>query len=714
MNTEIYVNKSVQDTETGNVYLILWISPGNEYGYWYDLNSSSRKPLPFQFCNIQNGLQSGRYEEGLCPSPQIIRSEDTLTSKELRHRDRIWGIMKNAVETEPDIYDNKLRHAILREAADRNSIATPNLYVWLDSYWRSGKTKNAFLPKYSNCGSKGKERHLYRRKSNINSDNTTLYGKTLDDNDRLNFASAVKLYYLTKEKMSLRTVYEKLLQDFYAVPISDDGHTSKLKLLPPQELPTFRQFQYWYSKNRNIIIEAQKRDGESKFELNKRSILGKADHGLMGPGAQYQIDATVGDIYLVSQFDRSNIIGRPVIYFVIDAFSRMVTGMSVGLEGPSWTGAMMALENMTADKVLFCREYGIEIKESDWPCHHVPSSILGDRGEMESKNADNLVNILGIRIVNAPPYRADLKGIIEQHFRTINTNSVALLPGSVKPDMSKRGGKDYRFDATLDIRQLIQIIIKCVLYYNNHHYMGYFEKNEYMQSDNVESIPCRIWEWGIQNCSGALRSYPQEQVRMAVMPTANATVTAKGIRFKGVYYSSDRAIREAWFEKARSGKTWQVIVSYDPRDMENIYICNQDSRDYDSCFLLEWNWKYAGKYLDEVIYEQRKEKLVQKQLKLSETEAKINLNAEIETIVSEAKRLAGGLPEKSKTSRVSQIRDNRKHERERMQLESSTYQDAPECVNNQIPSTQSESKVEELSPTLQMIKRKVEERLKNE
>lgn len=63
--------------------------------------------------------------------------------------------------------------------------------------------------------------------------------------------------------------------------------------------------------------------------------------------------------------------------------------------------------------------------------------ILGDRGEMESKNADNLVSMLGVRIENAPPYRADLKGIIEQHFRTINSNATVFLPGRVKPDMAE-------------------------------------------------------------------------------------------------------------------------------------------------------------------------------------------------------------------------------------------------------------------------------------
>jgi hypothetical protein len=102
----------------------------------------------------------------------------------------------------------------------------------------------------------------------------------------------------------------------------------------------------------------------------------------MGPGAQYQIDATISDIYLLSQFDASNLIGRPVLHIVVDAFSRMVTGVGISLEGAGWNSAMMAIANMATDKVAFCSEYGIEITENEWPCHHVPAVLRGDRGEL--------------------------------------------------------------------------------------------------------------------------------------------------------------------------------------------------------------------------------------------------------------------------------------------------------------------------------------------
>jgi len=241
--------------------------------------------------------------------------------------------------------------------------------------------------------------------------------------------------------------------------------------------------------------------------------------------------------------------------------------------------------------------------------------------------------------------------------------------------------------------------------------MDYFEKSEDMIADNVEAIPCRIWDWGIRHY-GALRSFPEEIVRTAVLPMAKATVTGKGIKFKGAHYSCDRAIREIWFEKARSKKTWHVTVSYDPRDMASLYIWNQDDKQYDKCYLLDWNQKYAGKCLDEVIFEQKKEAIARKLLKLSETEAKINLNAEIDSIVAEAKTKMEGLPAKSKTERISHIKENRRNEAEVMRSEATSTTGA---INNAVKGTTiyQPTSVDE-DPILKMIREKVEERLRNE
>lgn len=140
---------------------------------------------------------------------------------------------------------------------------------------------------------------------------------------------------------------------------------------------------------------------------------------MFGPGSRYQIDATIGDVYLVSEVNRNWIIGRPVIYLVMDVFSRMVVGMYVGLEGPSWAGAMMALTNVVADKKEYCPEYDIEINERDWPCCHLPEISLADKGEFEGYNVERLVRAFNLHVENAASYRADWKGIVEKQFDLI-------------------------------------------------------------------------------------------------------------------------------------------------------------------------------------------------------------------------------------------------------------------------------------------------------
>lgn len=705
MGKAICINQIFYDQEGDEQYRILWISPNAEFVYWIGLNGSSRIPKKVETAILTSYLEGGRlieYEESFSYPKE-------LTSQEKEQRDRIWKMMEKALLDEPGIYDRRGRRGHLERIEKETGIKKQNLYAYLARYWKGGKTPNAFIPEYKKRGARGRQRVGTEKRLGRPSHAESAFGKVLDENDFHNFEKAIKKYYLTRKELSFQATYEKMLSDSYSVAVKDNGDAEHWHLLPPGEVPSIRQFRYWYQKNRDLRTEIQKRKGDAKYELSSRSVLGKSDYGQMGPGSKYQIDATVGDIYLVSQFDRSNIIGRPVMYFVIDVFSRMVTGMYIGLEGPSWVGAMMAIANAASDKVAYCQEYGISIAREEWPCCHIPAVMLGDRGEMESKNADNLVSMLGVRIENAPPYRADLKGIIEQHFRTINSNATVFLPGRVKPDMAERGGKDYRLDAKLDIRQFTAVIIKCVLYYNNSHYMESFEKSSQMMAAGVESVPLKLWNWGCRCCPGSLRVFPEEKVKLALMPTENASVTGKGVKFKGLYYSSQEMVDGLWFEKARSKGSYQLKVSYDPRDMGKIYAWDQENEIPLPCSLLDWEKKYTGKQLGEVQYEQEKEKREKKRYQAQETEAKINLGREIDSIIKDAEKLSSTQANRPKSERLAGIRENRKEEREQIRKQEAFTAEVESAAEQP-----GREETEEISPAMQMIRRKMEEKIKDE
>lgn len=386
-------------------------------------------------------------------------------------------------------------------------------------------------------------------------------------------------------------------------------------------------------------------------------MLGTSTAMAFGPGSIYQIDATIGDVYLVSSFDRSKIIGRPVIYVVIDVFSRMIVGFHISLEGPSWAGAMIALANTMMDKVELCKEYGISITTDQWPAKYLPESILADRGEMISHNSDRLIDGLGITIHNTPPFRADWKGIVEQTFRLLNLGFIKWLPGSVQGRIRERGQPDSRLDAKLDLNDFRKIFINLILKHNNSHYMERYSRSEFQITENVSPIPLNLWEWGITNRTGHLRQLPEDLVRLTLLPTGSGLVTQFGIRFKGMYYSSDLAIREQWFEEVRKNRTRRVNISFDPRLMDVIYLHKDNGQGFEPCTLLEREARYRGHCMEDVEELFEIEKLQKDLHEPKRLEDQVNFNADMDEIVKEATKKTNMQldPAMSKSKRVAQI-----------------------------------------------------------
>lgn len=132
-----------------------------------------------------------------------------------------------------------------------------------------------------------------------------------------------------------------------------------------KRIPTYEQFYYWFEKNEDSKKDIVARSGLKNFELKNRELTSNSTIETDGPGARFQVDATVADVYLLSSYDSGMIIGRPIVYAVIDVFSRLVTGIYVRLEGSSCIGGMMAIDNMVSNKVEFCSKYGINISENN-------------------------------------------------------------------------------------------------------------------------------------------------------------------------------------------------------------------------------------------------------------------------------------------------------------------------------------------------------------
>lgn len=656
---------SVSNNSYSSIERILWMDENNILAYTIDIDSKNALPSMKRVSDITAGLKSGEFVKLENDPYMKLVDESKISEKDRNIREKAWSVISEiAVEqNEPDILSSLKRGKLVDYAINKFGISKVMVYKYLRRYWQRGKTKNCLLPDYDKSGGKGKQRNAGTVK--LGRPRKVGIGINVDEATKKIFRNAISSFYSTSKRNPLVTAYNMMMKEFYAEDYRFENGIRKPILIAKDELPTLTQFKYWYEKEKNIKKDISSRVGIKKFELEHRAVLGKSDTNIIGPGSLYQIDATIGDVYLVSRYNRKWIIGRPVIYAVIDVFSRMIAGIYVGLEGPSWSGAMMALTNATTNKIKFCKEYDINIAEEEWPCHYLPETIIGDNGEMKSKNVNNMVNSLQIKIQNTPSYRADWKGIIEQYFHTINGYVKPLVPGSINIDFRQRGGKDYRLDAKLDLYQFTKIIIKCALYHNNQHVLKNYDRSEDMISEDLERIPIRLWDWGVKNRSGRLRTFPEEIIKLNLMPSESVIVTKRGIKFKNIYYSCERALKEMWFENARNKGTWKINISYDPRNMNYLYIRSDDGRSFEVAHILEGYERYANKTIYEIQYLIDYENLSKINSEEKELQETVDLLSDIENIVQEAEYMTNKVQNRndSKAGRLKNINKNRKNEK---------------------------------------------------
>ena len=463
------------------------------------------------------------------------------------------------------------RARLLNARAAEAGTTYQNLVKLLRQYWARGMTPAAVAVAYGRCGAPGRRRSLGDAKPGRRRTVATGAGipVTLAERRLLEVAAT---YHLDGD-MTQRDAFQRMIEQFYASVVTDASGRTKVTV--PQSIPSIGQFRYYLRTHHSTVEQRRRRKGQHAFDLEDRALLGRADDGVQGPGSCYQLDATIADTYLVSSFDRTRIVGRPVIYFVVDVWSRLIVGLYVGFEGPSWLGAVAAMVNAVTPKVEFCRSLGIEIEEAEWPSHHLPAAVFGDRGEMISvRNGRNLESRHQVSILNAAAGRGDMKAIVERLFGTVQAKYKSFIPGYVKPDFGKRGAEDYRKGAVLTLEEFTKVIALAVLQHNRTPPRKK-TKPAGMVAEGLSAAPTAMWAWGIRHRSGALSVADVDAVALSLLPTADARVTARGVRLFGAYYLSDEVAELGWFAHARHEESTRE-VSFDPRCMDAIYV--QDER----------------------------------------------------------------------------------------------------------------------------------------
>lgn len=693
------------DGEKPRFERLLYVDAPNSEVWAIDVHYERAFPVFYRYEEIQNSILANRAQIILNyePYPLITLSDEELGegfAEYIKRRDKAWELIKPLLEVQAHkLFNRKERRRSIVELAKRTGSRENTIYFYLRRYWQRGCVKNTLFPDWHKCGS-AKEREDHGKKRGRPNSETLEKGQPTGRNvtqqDIEIFRDGIEQFCKKGEpKKELPKVWQMIKEHYYStgeyvLESGLEGDDIVPVLLPPSEIPSFNQFKYYYYKERNPSKEIIDHEGQNEYDRNIRPVLDNSTGMAFGPGAVYQIDATVGDIYLVNDFNREYLIGRPVIYIVIDTFSRLIVGFAVTLEGPSWAGAKLALENAFKNKVDYCRGLGINITEDEWPVQGKGESLLGDNGEIKSYNANSLVNI-GIRVSNAAACRPDWKAIVERNFLTMKGHYVDFTPGIVRP-RRRVGGEDYKFEARLSLVGFRRLMALCILHYNNTHYLKEYPLDLHMIQARVKPIPIHLWNYGMVHLTGSLREINDDTLRMNLLPSGKASVRAEGIYFDGMYYTCERAIREQWFERIKGRRTRYLEVVSEPI-VDNIHIRFNHGRLFETCQLTPAYKRFAGKDWYEIREylawqrQQEKEVIPDTQQATAAFHAQMKRLISSETKATEEALEAANL---SKRARSKNIRDNRNqlksHERKHGSLSfnsdngeplTSTPQEAP-------------------------------------
>lgn len=510
--------------------------------------------------------------------------------------------------------DEALRTQLIKRTAEEHGVTMQTVRNYLKLYL-TYNTISALVPKHR-----------------------TVKEKPLTEDEK-NIRWAVNRYVYSRKKNSLNMAYKLMLKEKYT--------DSEGRLL--EKYPSFNQFRYWYSKNKNYMSYYISREGKSGFMRNHRVCIGDSVQAFAAAPGVGMADSTVIDLYVVSE-DRSRVVGRPILSVLIDAYSYLCLGYSLGWEGGEYS-LQSLMVNVVTDKKEHCRRFGIEITEDEWP-GALPGCIVTDRGSEYAGSTYGQLAELGMRIINLEAYRADEKGVVEKFFDIIQGYFKPHLKGAgvVAEEYRQRGScfGNYRETARLTLKEFETVLIRCIIYYNSRHIISSFPFTDEMTGMGIKPYSCCIWKYGMEHLRGCnvLSGVTKEQIVLTLLPRTAGKFSRFGLKVNGLRYFCD-----GYFERCLKGGS--AVVSYDRSDVTYVWLC--ENGQYTRFELIES--RFQGKDLEAVLGMKAEQKELADRERHRSMQAEIGLAAHIQAVRNNA--AGGGCPD------VSEIRAAREEERSR-------------------------------------------------
>lgn len=310
------------------------------------------------------------------------------------------------------------------------------------------------------------------------------------------------------------------------------------------------------------------------FARSMRGLKGKSWEGVAGPGHTWAIDSTIGDIYLRSSVNRAWIIGRPIVYIIVDVWSTAIVGFYVCLTGPSWDTAKVSLFCSAAPPALLGELWGYQPILTLNPLPTMCAVLLCDHGEYLSQAA----RVTGAKLIPclsyAPPYRPDLKGLVEVLHRIEKDRQYFFVPGAI--DQRRKEFELRKFDpnqAVLTVQEYVQVLYTIFSEYNLTANRSH-RVDAHMKAAGVLETPAGIWRFGHEVGIGVRRNVELSELVPELLPAGEGRVTRNGVMFAGNEYRSEIVDEQQWTTYARNFGSWNIATNHFPGSVSKIWVPN--------------------------------------------------------------------------------------------------------------------------------------------
>ncbi|MCZ8021504.1 MAG: hypothetical protein O9302_07000 [Cyclobacteriaceae bacterium] len=535
---DLKVNQVFKTKDSENSFRILFINQTDNYVYVFECKEKiSDCKMPTRYLLDETILKFNGGEFYLVDD-EFIEDRDwkTLSDKERDKASKAYLLIKDIVEN-TDCYCKEFRWAKIKRK--KKYASKKAIFNYLKKYWRNGMSEMALVPEFKNCGAPSVKR-ASRATKEVEQKIKSCYKKHVIESG---YKTKVAFSHFINENPGCKNVISQHI--FYRIGVSE----------------------------LTKAIRKIAKDGVRNFENNSQALTGRSIDGVLGPCHLYQIDSTKRDIKIISSYVKGWYIGRPTFYVVTDIWTRAIVGVLITLDKPSYIAAAHALLYSFTNKDILYKNLGLNAKEFGWSNCYLPNELVADKAELFGPKSDTIVKNLGISLGNTRAYRPYQKGNVEKLIDTIQERVVHLFKGKGQVDKKDdtKTAKDSSLEATITLRDLMEITFRTTDEYNNYHWIDKYPLTEEMIEDRVRPIPAELHKWGIMKGYGVEKVIPNRNLWLKLLDSKKVTPNKEGFRINGYdYVVKDEKYREL-FQEVISGKILKQEIKFDPRNYKNIF-----------------------------------------------------------------------------------------------------------------------------------------------